>query len=79
MRRLHPQRAVRLVVLSYGTTMFQGIFEGMTGIAGVVSIYDEDQGVCFTSVKSTRNRLEDLSCLPPIFSVVLFVFSSSPP
>ena len=25
-RRLHPQRSVRLVVLSYGTTLFQGIF-----------------------------------------------------
>ena len=29
-RRLHPQRTVRLVVLSYDTTMFQGIFEVMT-------------------------------------------------
>ena len=29
-RRLHPQRNVRHVVLSNGTTMFQGIFRSMT-------------------------------------------------
>ena len=39
MRLKHPQRTVRLVVLSYGTTLFQGIFEGM--IAGACSFHDE--------------------------------------
>ena len=48
LRRLHPQRTVRLVVLSYGTTLFQGIFEGMTKELLALSLHDEDQDVCFT-------------------------------
>ena len=54
MRRLHPQRAVRHVVLSSGTTSFQGIFESAPSLP--MFLHELNAGAAsFVEVLACRN------------------------